>query len=396
MEHLRAGDPNPNETVRPCCCCGSRQVQEVEAEKPCCGPAITETNWSTESDTAPWILDAINTPIGPIPRVRTDLGWHDRLGTWKVRWGIHRMQYAIKPRLYAVGNPTPDSPVFVSANYKMSFDRLRSSIAEMDAWILVLDTKGVNVWCAAGKGTFGTEELIRSIEATGLPEVVSHKQIILPQLGASGVAAHEVQKRTGFRVVYGPVRANDICTFLQTGMKATPQMRRVEFTIQDRLAVVPIELILAAKQVLFIGTALILLAGFGPDGYTFSRILTLGLPSAVLFLVAFLAGTVLGPLLLPWLPGRAFSAKGAWIGIAMAVGLALYIFIGITETPNWFMLTAWVILLPVITSFALMNFTGASTYTSLSGVRREMRIAVPLQTMGAVAGIALWFAARFV
>jgi len=27
-------------------------------------------------------------------------------------------------------------------------------------WILILDTKGVNVWCAAGKGTFGTEELV--------------------------------------------------------------------------------------------------------------------------------------------------------------------------------------------------------------------------------------------
>ena len=75
------------------------------------------------------------------------------------------MDYRVEPGLYAVGSPTADSPVLVSANYKMSFDRLRSALPGVDAWILVLDTKGINVWCAAGKGTFGTDELVRRIEA---------------------------------------------------------------------------------------------------------------------------------------------------------------------------------------------------------------------------------------
>jgi len=66
-----------------------------------------------------------------------------------------RMSYAISPGLYAVGNPTKESDVFVSANYKLSFDVLRRELKGFNAWILVLDTKGINVWCAAGKGTFG-------------------------------------------------------------------------------------------------------------------------------------------------------------------------------------------------------------------------------------------------
>ena len=69
------------------------------------------------------------------------------------------MNYKVDPGLYALGAPDADSPVLVSANFKMSFDLLREALPGRNAWILVLDTDGINVWCAAGKGTFGTEEL---------------------------------------------------------------------------------------------------------------------------------------------------------------------------------------------------------------------------------------------
>ncbi len=87
------------------------------------------------------------------------------------------MDYAIDPGLYALGDPDRESPVLVSANYKMSFDDLRSALPGRNLWILVLDTKGINVWCAAGKGTFGTEELVKRIEASHLKEIVSHRSI---------------------------------------------------------------------------------------------------------------------------------------------------------------------------------------------------------------------------
>jgi hypothetical protein len=64
-----------------------------------------------------------------IPKVPTELGWADTFGRWKARWAIGRMKYAIEPGLYAIGNPDADSGVYVSANYKMSFDCLRSSLA---------------------------------------------------------------------------------------------------------------------------------------------------------------------------------------------------------------------------------------------------------------------------
>lgn len=370
-----------------CCCCSSsddgRQTGEVgELDK--------------SSQHSPWIVGWIGSPAGEIPAVATTLASGDFLGAWKARWAMGRMSYLVEPGLYAVGNPSPESHVFVSANYKMSFDRLRSALVGLDAWILVLDTKGVNVWCAAGKGTFGTDELIRQVYATNLSSVVSHHRLIVPQLGAPGIAAHEVRKRCGFRVVYGPVRATDIRAFLEAGMEATPEMRRVEFPLSDRLAVVPVELVMSAKYVLGVMIALLLLAGLGPDGYSWARVLGTGLGSAILFAGAFVAGTVLTPALLPWLPGRALSLKGVWIGTAFLIIVAGLLWANGMQVMNWATAAAWCLIVPVTASFAAMNFTGATTYTSLSGVRREMRFAVPVQVLVAILGTVLWIAGRFI
>jgi acetyl-CoA decarbonylase/synthase complex subunit gamma len=284
----------------------------------------------------------------------------------------------------------------VSANYKLSFDRLRSRLGGRDVWILVLDTRGVNVWCAAGKGTFGTEEIVRLVKATGLGEVVSHTKLVVPQLGAPGVSAHEVRRRSGFSIVYGPVRAEDLVEFLDAGMKATPQMRRVQFPIYDRLVLVPVEIVLWSKYAMLIAAGIFLLAGLGRDIYSFERVAGSGVQYGILFLVAFVVGAVLTPTLLPWLPGRMFSTKGAWAGLGFAGVVGIYAWVSPGFFENWLSLVAWFLLIPASTSFLGMNFTGASTYTSLSGVKREMRIAVPAQVVGAVLGLVLWLVGRFI
>ncbi len=330
-----------------------------------------------------------------IPRAPTDLSRADRIGDLKVRLAYGRMRYTVEPGIYAVGEPTADSPVFVSANYRLSFNRLRSRLAGRDGWILVLDTKGINVWCAAGKGTFGTEELVSRIEGVRLGEIVTHRKLILPQLGAPGVSAHAVKQQSGFQVVYGPVRADDLPAFLDAGMKATEQMRRVKFPLADRVVLIPVELIAWGKYVVVAAICLLVLAGLNRDGYSTGLVASDGVRSATILLVGLLAAGVLGPALLPWLPGRAFSVKGLWIGLAvsLAVSLAVGLCSSWSSLPG---MIAWFLMLPALTSFVVMNFTGASTYTSLSGVKREMRIAVPAQLICAVAGVGLWLVGRFV
>ncbi len=305
------------------------------------------------------------------------------------------MRFRVEPGLYAAGSPTQESPVLVSANYKMSFDRLRSQLGGLDAWILVLDTKGVNVWCAAGKGTFGTEEIAKRVDVVGLGEVVSHRRLVVPQLGAPGVSAHEVARRSGFSVVFGPVRAEDIPAFVSAGMKATPQMRRVQFPFRERVVLIPLELVTGAKHALFLAACFLVLAGLGPGIYSLHRAGTEGVQSAALLLAAFAVGAVLTPVLLPWLPGRAFSAKGAWLGLILVLSLSAFAWAHPGTFENPASTGAWLLLIPAVVSYVAMNFTGASTYTSLSGVRREMRVAVPVQAACAVIGTGLWLAGRF-
>ncbi len=326
-----------------------------------------------------------------IPQVPAQLSFADSFGDWKVRWGIRRMKYTVQPGIYALGSPNDSSVVLVSANYKLSFDALRKELNGLDAWIMVLDTKGINVWCAAGKRTFGTDEIVDRIHLTGLKEIVNHRRIIVPQLGAPGVAAHEVRKRSGFSVVYGPVRACDIIAFIKAGMKATEQMRQVRFSLYDRFVLTPIEFVIGGKYLLLTMALFFILSGLNSTGYSSNLVVHDGIRSAVNIFAAYFAGAVIGPILLPWLPGRSFSFKGFSAGVVIAAILSL-----LKLTGGRLETMAWIFLIAAVSSFVTMNFTGASTYTSLSGVKKEVRIAMPLQVIAATIGTGIWMVSRFV
>jgi hypothetical protein len=346
------------------------------------GTGCCQTNDAQNTRIESWVSGAIATPAGAIPQITSELRFTDILGSWKARWNISRMDYKIVPGLYEVGNPDATAPVLVTANYKMTFDRLRSQLAGRNLWILVLDTKGINVWCAAGKGTFGTGELVQRIAQVNLGAIVAHRNLILPQLGAPGVAAPEVLKFSGFKVIYGPVRANDLPKFLDTGCKATTEMRKVHFGWRDRLVLIPVELVNAFKPALIWFIILFFLNWLEVGAITFGGLIRHTVVNYLPYLGAILSGAALVPLLLPVVPGRAFAWKGWLVGFLWAMG-----YITLTAPQSWGGITVYLLLLPAIASFLAMNFTGASTYTSLSGVVKEMKLAVPFQLVSAGLGM---------
>ncbi|MDD5762957.1 MAG: mercury methylation corrinoid protein HgcA [bacterium] len=356
---------------------------------PCCGGGSPSKAVIRYEDT---FLDGqVETPAGPVPRVHSRIGSSDLLGRWRVRWGIGRDRYRVAPGLYALGAPDGNAPVLVTANYKLTFDVVRRDAAGVDAWILVLDTRGINVWCAAGEGTFGTEEVIRKVTETRLAEVVSHRKLILPQLGAPGVAAHEVRKGCGFSVTYGPVRARDIRSFLEAGMVASPAMRRVVFPTMDRLVLTPVEITGLLRPAGWAAVVLFLLAGVGPGIFSLGAAWERGFAAVGALAAGILAGAVVTPVLLPWLPGRAFSVKGGLAGGVLAVCAALWLR-GALEAPA---ALALLLAMTAVSSFVAMNFTGATPFTSPSGVEKEMRRALPVQAGLTVLAGLLWVGGAF-
>lgn len=366
----------------------------IKAESDCgCGNKAKDVKDTIIALDQPFVIGSIQTSAGILPQISSALTRQDNWGTIKARFGVFRMDYRVSPGLYALGNPHDSSPVLVTANYKMSFDRLRNALPRRDAWILVLDTDGINVWCAAGKGTFGTEELIGRIKSSGLADIVKHRKLILPQLGAPGVAAHLAAKLSGFKVQYGPVRAEDLPAYLDAGSKATEQMRIMNFPLKERAVLIPIELMEALKVFLIIAPVLLIISGIiGPAGFRINAG-SYGLFAVLAILCAIASGAVFSTLLLPYLPGRAFSIKGLSAGIIVSLILLYLRNINLQAWPGRIEVLSWLLIIPAVSSFLAMNFTGCSTYTSLSGVKKEMRRALPLQIAAITIGTGAWIGA---
>jgi len=351
----------------------------------CCGPNPDGDSSKNREEYGEkfhrWVIGKVLSAVGDVPLVSTGLNFKDILGSGKVRLGIRRMNYKIKPGLYGVGNPTSRSPVLVTANYKLSFDMLRKELSGLDTWILVLDTKGVNVWCSAGKGTFGTEEVVKRIQAVSLFQIVSHRNLILPQLAAPGIAAHEVKKQSGFKVIYGPIRASDIKEFLKAGMKANLEMRTVKFGFLDRMVLTPIEVVGIFKYVFLIAGVLLLLGSLG------LRIASI--KGSLPYIGAIFVGCILVPAFLPWIPVRAFALKGWILGVLFALAVNIHYDLLFPPSASWKAALSYFLVLPALSSYLAMNFTGSSTYTSLSGVVREIKVALPLIIVSGVLGLVL-------
>ncbi|UCH20256.1 MAG: hypothetical protein JSU83_17095 [Deltaproteobacteria bacterium] len=338
-----------------------------------------------------FVEDFVQTPVRPVPKVKTDLSSIDIFGTIKTRLNISRMNYKVAPGLYCVGNPNPKSPVLVTANYKLTFDVLRKQLSGLDVWILVLDTQGINVWCSAGKRIFSTEEVVRSVRHSCLDQVVAHRKLILPQLSATGVSAQQVKKGCGFEVVWGPVRANDIKPFLDNGMKAEPEMRQVTFSFRERVVLIPVELTQILKPLLWLIVIAFLLSGIGWDVFSIKAAWLRGLMLIAAAVTGIISGAVLAPAFLPWIPTRTFALKGGITGLITGAGIVWLL---------WEKLDGWgalglIFCTLAISSYMAMNFTGSTPFTSMSGVEKEMRKAIPLQMIAGLMAVVVWVGSAF-
>jgi hypothetical protein len=385
------GDDGGLTTIQP----GLQSFEEMIQNDVCCGSPPGPPSGPLEKPgykLLDFVSDFIDSPNGPVPRIKTKLASSDHLGTLVVRLGIKRDQYKVAPGLYCVGNPDQDAPVLVTANYKLTFDSLRRELAAMDAWLLVLDTRGVNVWCAAGKALFSTRELINRVRQTRLDRVVSHRQLILPQLGATGVAAHQAKKACGFEIIWGPVRAKDIPDFFKADEPLDKSMRQVTFSIGERVVLIPVELSHLPRPTFWVVLAAFFLSGIGTHLFSLSDAWHRGLMALTAYAGGIVSGAVAAPFLLPWLPARTFALKGALTG--MIGGLAVVMFF--KTSLIWPEALALLLITVSLSSYLAMNFTGSTPFTSPSGVEKEMRRAIPLQAGAVLVAVVAWISAGFV
>jgi hypothetical protein len=195
-------------------------------------------------------------------------------------------------------------------------------------------------------------------------------------------------------VIWGPVRAVDLRAFFNNGMKAETAARRVTFSLFERIVLIPVELFAVPKPSLAILAALFILSGIGPWFFSFQEAGSRWLTAAAAYLAGVAAGGILVPVLLPWVPGRSFSVKGALVG--GAAGSIVSTAAASAGSIGLLGIVAVVLMTATVASHLAMNFTGATPFTSPSGVEKEMRWAIPLQAAAALAAVAAWIGSAFV
>jgi NAD-dependent dihydropyrimidine dehydrogenase PreA subunit len=137
--------------------------------------------------------------------------------------------------LTAIGRPGRDAPVLVTGNYALTVRRLRHALMGRDVWLLVADSRGINVWCAAGGGHFTHHDVIAAVRAARLEGRVDHRELVLPQLSATGVERRRIEEATGFRVRWGPARSEDLGAYLERGRRVVKRERSMRFPLRERL-----------------------------------------------------------------------------------------------------------------------------------------------------------------
>ncbi|MBW2280765.1 MAG: 4Fe-4S binding protein [Deltaproteobacteria bacterium] len=162
------------------------------------------------------------------------LRWSD---LWRdvAQTALRLVPWPTEPGLRSVGDPGPESPVVVTGNYDLTVRRLVRALRGVDAWIVVAASGGINVWCAASGGHLTTHQVVAALKTCGVEERVRHRRAVLPQLAATGVIGRDVSRRCGWKVRFGPARADDLPEYFANRDQKTDAMRRVRFGVVERL-----------------------------------------------------------------------------------------------------------------------------------------------------------------
>lgn len=276
-------------------------------------------------------------------------------------------QVSIEPGLYKSGNPTPESPIIVTANYEYTYIKVMRDLRGIDAWVLCLDSNGINVWCAARGENFGNEQLLEAVQNSGITEQVKNKTLILPQLSAGGISIPKLPKSFPFQIKYGPLWSKDLKSYLQSQPTQKPEsMRVIKFTLQKRIEagithttfllrmflLVPTLVALIPFILLYVNTSfkapLQILAGI------WMIFVSCGLGIAIFFPITQFT--------------RNFNLKGTIFGvISLLIALAIFIlsfgfkfiFIGYSVWVFW------------IAFFTTMSFSGYTMHTGVSEIQEQ-------------------------
>ena len=264
--------------------------------------------------------------------------------------------------LIEIGNPDKNSPILLTCNYHLTVERVKKAVKGMDCYLLVANSRGVNVWCASAGGLLTNHDVISVLKTSGIEDMTKKRTVVLPQLAAAGVESRIIKKKTGWTVIWGPVRAEDIPEFIENNQK-TSQMTEVVYDLQQRMEMSA--------------------AWAFPASIVLGLVLALAWPEAVIRSILFVWGVSflvngLFPFYSRWLGKRVFFIdfeRGGLFLMVWGVFIGFVVLYSILKGFSWGVIIKWAVV-SLVVIFVLTFDVRGNTPVYKSGIHEERLLAV--------------------
>ncbi len=122
----------------------------------------------------------------------------------------------VEPKIYPIGEPDADSPVFVTTNFSLTYFIVGGEIENsgLSAWLVVPECEGMSVLTAWAAGKFSGAAVAKFCKEAGLEEKVNRREIIIPGYAAQ-ISGDLEENLPGWTVLVGPQEASDLESFIK-------------------------------------------------------------------------------------------------------------------------------------------------------------------------------------
>ncbi|HEX7510580.1 MAG TPA: acetyl-CoA decarbonylase/synthase complex subunit gamma, partial [Chitinivibrionales bacterium] len=126
----------------------------------------------------------------------------------------------VEPKMYPVGEPKPDSPVFVTTNFSLTYFIVSGEIENsgISAWLVVPECEGMSVLTAWAAGKFSGASIAKFIKEKEIEKALTTRSIVIPGY-VSQISGELEENLPGWKVLVGPQEAGDLESFIKAKVK---------------------------------------------------------------------------------------------------------------------------------------------------------------------------------
>jgi ubiquinone/menaquinone biosynthesis C-methylase UbiE len=320
---------------------------------------LFEITKKSDDKTIPKEITNVESVLGQFPQLKT---------AYCIINGILTRKH-VPPGVYKIGNPNKNSPVLVTANYYWTVNSVYNTLHrdDIDCFLLIIDSDGINVWCAAGGGHFTHTQILEAIQVFDLKDFIDHTSLILPQLSATGVD-RKVLSKSGWKPIFGPIDIKNVKSFLQTFTKNS-ETAKIDFKI-------PFRTLMGIQHAFFISCVMFL-----PLLLILGLLAAIKIPLTLFWISVVIQLLILGVItnmLFIWVYPvfnftSSFFKKGLFVAIINSIVTVLYL-ISEVKTNSLYTIIFWVALVTMVSLFIVLDLAGNTPYTNHLDVESDLTL----------------------